>query len=167
MRPVTRRAVLAGTTAVAATLALGSDVAQADSLPRLLAEHERVERAYIHAEGRADEVFSATKDAFPEMPRAIMARTIEVDGTETFKPWNRDWATHCRDAELAMWSRHQPQIEAKFSKIFAGLDTHDARCKAMLAEAGHPRLAACRTEVRENGCGRIAMWRGHGIERLS
>ena len=28
-------------------------------------------------------------------------------------------------------------------------------------------LAACRTEVRENGCGRIAMWRGHGIERLS
>ncbi len=29
------------------------------------------------------------------------------------------------------------------------------------------RLAACRTEVRENGCGRIAMWRGHGIERLS
>ena len=34
----------------------------------------------------------------------------------------------------------------------------------------HPdsaKLAACRTEVRENGCGRIAMWRGHGIERLS
>ena len=30
-----------------------------------------------------------------------------------------------------------------------------------------PPLAACRTEVRENGCGRIAMWRGHGIERLS
>ena len=30
-----------------------------------------------------------------------------------------------------------------------------------------PALAACRTEVRENGCGRIAMWRGHGIERLS
>ena len=29
------------------------------------------------------------------------------------------------------------------------------------------QLAACRTEVRENGCGRIAMWRGHGIERLS
>ena len=28
-------------------------------------------------------------------------------------------------------------------------------------------LAACRTEVHENGCGRIAMWRGHGIERLS
>ena len=28
-------------------------------------------------------------------------------------------------------------------------------------------LAACRTEVRENGCGRIAMWRGHGIERFS
>ena len=34
-------------------------------------------------------------------------------------------------------------------------------------DAGSIRLAACRTEVRENGCGRIAMWRGHGIERLS
>ena len=32
---------------------------------------------------------------------------------------------------------------------------------------GTASLAACRTEVRENGCGRIAMWRGHGIERLS
>ena len=32
---------------------------------------------------------------------------------------------------------------------------------------GLPFLAACRTEVRENGCGRIAMWRGHGIERFS
>ena len=34
-------------------------------------------------------------------------------------------------------------------------------------EARRSTLAACRTEVRENGCGRIAMWRGHGIERLS
>ena len=43
-------------------------------------------------------------------------------------------------------------------------DTDADRIKTALARVV---LAACRTEVRENGCGRIAMWRGHGIERLS
>ena len=39
--------------------------------------------------------------------------------------------------------------------------------QAEVVRAEAADLAACRTEVRENGCGRIAMWRGHGIERLS
>ena len=43
----------------------------------------------------------------------------------------------------------------------------DAEAFARVERAFLDHLAACRTEVRENGCGRIAMWRGHGIERLS
>ena len=54
-----------------------------------------------------------------------------------------------------------------FEKILPAGSLSESQVILLLQRLAAKHLAACRTEVRENGCGRIAMWRGHGIERLS
>ena len=86
-------------------------------------------------------------------------------GTIPFHSWNY-WAGRAEHVG-SPWVEDErlPDLRALLREKF----TEPCRSVRIVGHSGigKSRLAACRTEVRENGCGRIAMWRGHGIERLS
>ena len=82
---------------------------------------------------------------------------------------NREWAGLAAALGRPEW-REDPRFatpELRHRNIDARLALTQDALRGRTSDDWLARLAACRTEVRENGCGRIAMWRGHGIERLS